>query len=136
MAATPTSPTRTGAMLIAGRFDRASFRGADLDRAMLTGATFDRADFRGASLDGAILAGANLAGARNLRQSQLDEACGDDATRLPAGLKVKACGNRRMIVVRDAMTAPAPPAPPAPPAAPPKPPKAAPPAPKMIIAAH
>ncbi len=100
-------------MLVSGRFDGASFRGADLDRAMLTGATFAGADFRGASLDGAILAGANLSGVRNLRQSQLDDACGDEKTRLPSGLKIKTCGNRRMIIVRDAMIPP-PPAPPRP----------------------
>jgi hypothetical protein len=109
-------------MLVSGRFDGASFRGADLDRAMLTGASFAGADFRGASLDGAILAGANLSGARNLRQSQLDDACGDDRTRLPSGLKIKACGNRRTTIVRETVI-PTPPAPPAPP-------KASPPAPK------
>ena len=58
--------------------------------------TTNRADFRDADMGGTNLSGADLSGARGLTQRQLNEACGDSATRLPSGLTVPACrGSRR-----------------------------------------
>jgi hypothetical protein len=39
----------------------------------------------------ANLIGVNLIGVKNLTQKQLDEACGNADTKLPAGLTLKAC---------------------------------------------
>lgn len=94
----------------------ADFRGANLDNAKLVltclshaklnNASFRHVDFSGANLgwtemDGADLTyavftitslkGADLSGAKGLTQAQLDLACGDAATKLPAGIHVKAC---------------------------------------------
>jgi hypothetical protein len=60
------------------RLDGADLSGADLSEALL-----ERADFSGARLGGANLAAANLRDARNLTQSQIDEALGDALTVLP-----------------------------------------------------
>jgi hypothetical protein len=38
-----------------------------------------------------MLQGADLSTAVHLEQSQLEEACGDDATKLPADLKIPPC---------------------------------------------
>lgn len=75
----------------AGRFTRASFRNANLQDASFVGAYLGYADFAGATFGGTVLAGANLEGAQNLTQSQLNNACGDGETILPAGLRVPAC---------------------------------------------
>lgn len=77
--------------------------------ANLRGARFDGADFRDADLRRANISGVDLSSARGLTQDQLDEACGDGATRAPKGLVVRACGGRWI-------APPAPPPPPAPPA--------------------
>ena len=45
----------------------------------------------GAKLSGTNLSGAQLARAVGLTQSQLNQACGDDATVLPRGLRIPAC---------------------------------------------
>ncbi len=63
------------------RLDGANLSGADLSEALL-----ERADFAGAKLGGVNLAGASLKGARNLTQSQIDEALGDALTLLPPHL--------------------------------------------------
>ena len=63
------------------RLDGANLSGADLSEALL-----DRADFAAAKLGGANLSSANLQGARNLTQSQIDEALGDALTLLPPHL--------------------------------------------------
>lgn len=83
------------ANLFGGRFTGVSFAGANLERATLVGAYFGGADFSGANLAGANLSGAEMDGARGLTQSQLDAACGDTTTRLPAGLRVSACVTSR-----------------------------------------
>jgi uncharacterized protein YjbI with pentapeptide repeats len=70
----------------------ADFTDANLQGATLVGGYFSGARFGGATFAGANLSGAELAGARGLTQSQLDGACGDAATQLPAGLTVPACG--------------------------------------------
>jgi pentapeptide repeat protein len=63
------------------RLDGANLSGADLSEALC-----ERADFANARLGGANLAAANLKDARNLTQSQIDEALGDALTVLPAHL--------------------------------------------------
>nr|WP_246408521.1 pentapeptide repeat-containing protein [Parvularcula dongshanensis] len=92
----------TKTYLIRSLFDgvkahEATFDGAVLERASMraadfTGSTFDGADLSGALLDGSHLTGADLRGAIGLTQVQLDMACGDEATQLPDGLHVEACG--------------------------------------------
>jgi len=74
-----------------GRFTGANFARANLSGASFVGAYLGYANFAGAQLDGATLAGANLEGARGLTQSQLDAACGDSTTLLPAGLRIPSC---------------------------------------------
>ncbi len=65
--------------------------GANLGNASLVGAYLDGANLAGAQLDGANLSGASLARTQGLTQGQLNRACGDDATVLPAGLRIPAC---------------------------------------------
>ena len=60
---------------------------ADLSGAVLRKANLSRAVLRGANLSGADLSGANLSGAEDLTQEQLEEANGDESTRLPSDLK-------------------------------------------------
>jgi hypothetical protein len=63
------------------RLDGANLSGADLSEALL-----DRADFANAKLTGANLSGASLQEARNLTQSQIEEATGDPFTLVPPHL--------------------------------------------------
>ena len=83
--------TLTAADLAGADLSDADLRAVRLDRANLTGANLsgavlDDADFRGAKLDGADVKGVNLRVARNLGQSQLDAAVGDEHTVLPGDL--------------------------------------------------
>jgi Pentapeptide repeats (8 copies) len=85
-------PDHRGADLIGSDLHQAdlrgaSFRGAYLIGANLAGADLRLADFTGADLRDADLRGADLRDALFLTQAQLVAATGDDATRLPAGLK-------------------------------------------------
>ncbi len=75
----------------AGRFTRANFSHANLQDASFVGAYLGYANFNGATFGGTVLAGANLEGAQNLTQAQLNGACGDGETRLPAGLHLSSC---------------------------------------------
>jgi uncharacterized protein YjbI with pentapeptide repeats len=75
---------------------RAKLQGADLRRADLQGADLLGADLQGADLrsadfQGANLRGANLKEAEFLTQQQLDEACGDEETKLSEGLTIETC---------------------------------------------
>ena len=108
-----------GANLSGGHFERASFRGANLAGASLAGASFAGADFHGATLDQAALGGADLSGAKGLTQDQVDAACSNQTTRLPAGLIAHVCksGPHVIILHSPVVRAPTPPAPPAAPAA-------------------
>ena len=74
-----------------GVFSSASFAGADLTNASFVGTWLRGANFSGATLTGANLSGADLSGARGLNQRQLDRACGDATTTLPAGLHIPPC---------------------------------------------
>jgi uncharacterized protein YjbI with pentapeptide repeats len=81
------------------QMQRVTFRGTTLTRvsfddAVLDGAQFlDGTDVSGARFVNARLNGANLTGAVHLDQDQLDDACGDAATKLPTDqtLTLKAC---------------------------------------------
>jgi uncharacterized protein YjbI with pentapeptide repeats len=94
------------AILYKAVLDQADFRDAELYRAVLigargTGTIFTKANLRGATLSGADLTGArldaadlhratlhgaNLASVSGLTQAQLDTACVDEQTKLPAEL--------------------------------------------------
>ncbi len=58
-------------------------RQADLHRTGLRGAGLTRTSLKSAILDGAALAGADLSTAARLKRDQLDQACGNWATKLP-----------------------------------------------------
>jgi uncharacterized protein YjbI with pentapeptide repeats len=72
-------------------FKGVSFRNADLAGANLAHAKVDDADFSGADLSITSIKGTDLSRARGLTQAQLDRACADSDTRVPAGLKAKTC---------------------------------------------
>lgn len=74
-----------------GVFSGSSFAGANLTNASFVGAYLDGANFSGATLDGTNFAGASLERAAGLSQSRLNQACGDEATRLPPGLSIPRC---------------------------------------------
>jgi hypothetical protein len=73
------------------RLASANLNGAVLLLANLNGANLNAANLNGANLSDANLEGANLEHARNLTQTQLDEACGNVYTKLPEGLTLKPC---------------------------------------------
>src|SRR5271169_1772513 len=62
-----------------------------LVKANLSEANLSGADLSRANLSGVILAGTNLTGARQVMQSQLDRACGDETTNLPSALTIPLC---------------------------------------------
>ncbi|HEX4159155.1 MAG TPA: pentapeptide repeat-containing protein [Rhizomicrobium sp.] len=74
-----------------GDFKGASFRGADLSGANLAHAELGGADLSGARLTITSIRAADLSRAKGLTQAQLDQACGDAETKLPANLHVKTC---------------------------------------------
>lgn len=90
----------TDVNLSKGDFGRSSFEKADLRGASLRLSNLARASFVGANLVGADFSKAftfgtrfhatDLSAAKGLTQAQLDVACGDAKTRLPAGLKAPA----------------------------------------------
>ncbi len=72
----------------------ANLEGADLEKANLQGANLRDAKLQGANLFDANLQGADLRRAQNLTREQLDEACGDDKTKVPdylADYQMKPC---------------------------------------------
>jgi uncharacterized protein YjbI with pentapeptide repeats len=72
-------------------FSNATFRKTDLSGANLAHANLDGADLAGAVMTITSLKGTDLTKAKGLTQAQLDAACGDADTRVPAGLKVHLC---------------------------------------------
>jgi uncharacterized protein YjbI with pentapeptide repeats len=72
-------------------FSSADFAGANLANASFVGAYLQGSNFAGANLSGTNLSGAEMDHARGLTQHQLEGACGDEATTLPAGLRVRSC---------------------------------------------
>jgi len=77
-----------GAYLSSANLSGANLSGANLRGADLTGANLRNANLRGANLSVAYLIRANLTGAKNLIQTQLNEACGNNETELPEGLSL------------------------------------------------
>jgi uncharacterized protein YjbI with pentapeptide repeats len=74
-----------------GVFSSSSFAGANLTNASFVGAYLDGANFSGATLTGTNLSGATLLRATGLTQGHLNQACGDETTRLPRGLTIPRC---------------------------------------------
>ena len=72
-------------------FTGASFRGTNLSAANLAHAKLDGADLTGANLEVTSFKGTDLTHVKGLTQAQLDKACTDDETKLPAGLKPHPC---------------------------------------------
>jgi len=68
-----------------------SFRGTELSGANLAGAKLAGADLTGAHTSITSFAGTDLTHVKGLTQSQLDIACSDANTKLPAGLKIHTC---------------------------------------------
>lgn len=96
----------SGANLVATNLSGAELDGTRLTATHLTAANLAGADLRGAELTEATLRGVNLSGADmrgavGLTQDQLDDACGDAATRLPEGLTVPECGSQAAISTDD-----------------------------------
>ncbi len=79
------------ANMFGGRFSSADFTEANLERATGVGGYFGGARFDGARIEGMNFSGAELADARGLTQTQLNAACGDSATTLPAGMTIPRC---------------------------------------------
>jgi uncharacterized protein YjbI with pentapeptide repeats len=82
----------TGAQLQGANLALAELQGANLVNAKLQEVRLGSAKLEGANLEHADLRGANLervdlSKVQNLKQQQLDEACGDNQTTLPPGLK-------------------------------------------------
>jgi uncharacterized protein YjbI with pentapeptide repeats len=92
------SANLVAADLRGSNFSHATLTQANLQEANLQGATLSGADLTGARLDAAdlhraTLHGANLASVSGLTQAQLDTACVDELTKLPAELSRPApCG--------------------------------------------
>jgi uncharacterized protein YjbI with pentapeptide repeats len=72
-------------------FTGSSLVGANLTNASFVGAYLQGANLRGAHLEGVNFSGAEMSKALGLTQAQLSQACGDAATTLPRGLRIKAC---------------------------------------------
>jgi hypothetical protein len=75
-----------GANLQGAYLKGANLQGADLIGAYLQGADLKGANLQGANLQGANLQRANLQGAMYLTQEQLEQALGDESTKLPEDL--------------------------------------------------
>jgi uncharacterized protein YjbI with pentapeptide repeats len=80
-----------GAYLSSADLSGANLSGANLRGADLTGANLRSANLRDADFSVAYLIRADLTGAKNLIQTQLNEACGNNETGLPEGLGLKPC---------------------------------------------
>lgn len=74
-----------------GVFSSSNFAGANLTNASFVGTYLEGANFSGATLDGTNFSGASLVRATGLTQARLNAACGDAATVLPRGLRIRAC---------------------------------------------
>jgi uncharacterized protein YjbI with pentapeptide repeats len=75
------------ATLEGANLQKANFRNAILEGANLQGANFRNATLKEANLQGATLQGADLRNAESLTQDQIDQACVDERTQLPQGLR-------------------------------------------------
>ena len=77
--------------LFGARFNRSDFSGANLQNATAVGTYFGASKLAGAKLEGANFSGADLSLVLDLTQSQLNQACGDETTRLPKGQTIPRC---------------------------------------------
>lgn len=77
--------------LFGARLTSADLSNANLERAVMVGAYLGGVDFSGARLTRLNLSGAELETAKGLSQRQLDTACGDESTKLPANLRIPLC---------------------------------------------
>ncbi|NNC36902.1 MAG: pentapeptide repeat-containing protein [Hyphomonadaceae bacterium] len=75
-----------GAYLTHGNFTNANFSDANLSKAVFGNAILTECNFKNANLSGADMI--NVTG---LKQSQLDQACGDESTVLPEGYSITNC---------------------------------------------
>ena len=82
----------TGADLRGANLTASYLAGADLTGADLRGADLQKADLRWAKLKGADLRGVIAGGAQGL-STKSDGACGDHATQLPVGVKIRQCAD-------------------------------------------
>ena len=78
------------------RFSNADLRdveayGGVFSSSSFAGANLTNASFVGAYLDGANFSGATLLRATGLSQGRLNQACGDETTRLPHNLTIPSC---------------------------------------------
>ena len=80
------SSTATGAVFTGANFSR-----ANLTHASFVGTYLNGANFAGANLEGANFSGAEMGRAVGLTPGQLAHACGDEATILPRGLRLRPC---------------------------------------------
>lgn len=88
--------TLTEANLPNSKLVDANLSRADLSRSIFTNSDFTNArlnetNFSGSQLQGVNFSGADLSTSQGLQQAQLDEACGDENTRLPVGLFLSNC---------------------------------------------
>jgi len=74
-----------------GVFSSSNFSGANLTNASFVGAYLEGASFAGTTLTGSNFSGASLMRATGLTQGRLNQACGDEATRLPGALSIPRC---------------------------------------------
>ena len=77
--------------LFGARFNRSDFSGANLQNVTAVGTYFGSSKLAGAQLNGANFSGADLSLVKGLTQSQLNQACGDETTRLPKGQTIPRC---------------------------------------------
>jgi uncharacterized protein YjbI with pentapeptide repeats len=72
-------------------FDGANFNDADVEGGSFISARLVGVRLRNARMRGANLSGADLRQSTGLTQRQLSQACGDEQTRLPRGLRIRYC---------------------------------------------
>ncbi|NWH07330.1 MAG: pentapeptide repeat-containing protein [Alphaproteobacteria bacterium] len=77
----------SGAIMVGADLSGANLSSADLSGAVLRRVDFEGADLLRANLSGAVIGETDLSTARNVTQEQIDDACVDELTKLPDGLK-------------------------------------------------
>ena len=79
------------ANLFGARFNHCDFSKSDLSKTSAVGTYFGTSNMSGANLTGANFSGADLSAVKGLTQTELNRACGDSSTRLPAGRTIPRC---------------------------------------------
>ncbi|MEO0675506.1 MAG: pentapeptide repeat-containing protein, partial [Pseudomonadota bacterium] len=80
-----------GADFSGAQFVGADVQGVRFEQAKLMNTDFSDADVDQSIFTGADLSGASLASAKNLKQTQIADACGNKATTLPPGITISPC---------------------------------------------